>query len=382
MGVGIDISERKKAEEQLTLEKNLSQSIISSLPGVLFIFDENRTHQLWNKNYEIVTGYNSEELKNKLAGQCIQESDIAQFAKAVEKMYANGSAEVEVVLINKYKNKIPFYVNGIAITYNNKPCILGIGIDISERKKAEYERERANYLLNERIKELTTLYKAGVILQGESRSIVVTLQDFVSILPSGWQYPDITAACITLGEMQFCTPNFKPGPYAQSSTFITSTGTTGKIEVVYLQESPAEDEGPFLTEERKLIDMLADMLRIYFIRREATDALQKSEANMNTIFANTDTIYVLLDTNFQVITYNQRAAQFAKHELKIGIQAQTNFVKYFPQNRQEELEESMKKVLQGTLVSYEINYVQPDGRYNWYYVRMFLFLTPTKWYLV
>jgi len=371
MGVGIDISEQKKAEDQLIIEKDLSQSIINSLPGVFFIFDQDRTHLLWNRNFEIVTGYSSEELKQKKAGMCVEEPDIIRFTKAVEKMYATGTAELEVTLINKAKKKIPFYVNGIAITYEGKPCILGIGIDISQRKKAENEREHANYLLNERIKELTTLYRAGLVLQREERSIIVTLHDFVSMLPGGWQYPDVTAACITLGEMQFITPGFVPGPYSQSSTFTTSDGTTGKIEVVYLEEKPEEDEGPFFAEERKLIDMLADMLRIYFTRREAIEALQKSEANLHTIFDNTDTVYALLDQNFQVIAYNQRAADFSKKELKKGFRVHDNILDYFPGNRQEEVAGNFKKAMQGNSISYEISYPQADGKLNWYYVRMF-----------
>jgi len=371
MGVGIDISEQKKAEEQLIIEKDLSQSIINGLPGVFFIFDQNREHLLWNKNFETVTGYNSAELKTKIAGGCIEEKDMANFAKAVEKMYASGNAEVEVTLVNKHKEKIPFYVNGIAITYEGKPCILGIGIDISERKKAEHERERANYLLNERIKELTTLYRAGIVLQREDKPVILTLQDFVSILPPGWQYPDITAARISLGEIEFTTENFRPSPFSQFATFHTTDGTTGKIEVVYLEERPPEAEGPFLIEERNLIDMLADMLRVYFTRREAITALQKSEANLHTIFDNTDTSYVLLDDNYKLVAFNQRAYDFGENELKKSFVVRTPFIDYFPKERHSDIAISMDKVMKGSHINYEVSYPQPDGKTNWYYVRQF-----------
>ncbi|MEO6541907.1 MAG: PAS domain-containing sensor histidine kinase, partial [Ferruginibacter sp.] len=238
-------------------------------------------------------------------------------------------------------------------------------------KKAKQEKEQANYLLNERIKELTTLYQAGLVLQKEEKSILVTLQNLVSMLPGGWQYPDITAACIKLGEMEFITPRYVPGPYSQSSTFTTNDGTIGKIEVVYLEERPPENEGPFLAEERNLIDMLADMLRIYFTRREVIEALQKSEANLQTIFDSTDTVYALLNINFQVIAYNQRAAAFSAAELKKGFRVRDNIIDYFPENRQSAIAENLKKALQGIPVSYEINYPQPDGKMHWYYVRIF-----------
>ncbi len=378
LGVAIDISARRKAEEQLRIEKNLSQSIINSLPGVFFIFDENRVHQLWNKNFETVTGYSAEELKGKLAGTCVEEKDLELFTAAVGRMYNTGNAELEVTLINKYKQKIPFYVNGIAITYDGKPCILGVGIDISERKKAEHEREHANYLLNERIKELTTLYRAGLILQREEKSIMVTLHDFATILPGGWQYPNITAACVKLGELEFSTPNYKRSPFSQSAGFTTSTGNIGTIEVVYLEDSPPEAEGPFLAEERTLIDMLADMLRAYLVRKEATDALQKSEANLNTIFENTDTIYALLDTQAQLIAFNHQAFDFAQKELNKTFRLHTSFIQYFPENRWEEFAKNLDTVMKGNIVSYEINYPQPGGNLHWYYVRMFPIINSNK----
>jgi PAS domain S-box-containing protein len=302
---------------------------------------------------------------------CVEEKDIPVFTKAIEKMHATGHAEVEVTLVNKHKAKIPFYVNGIAIIYEGKPCILGIGIDISERKTAEREREKANYLLNERIKELTTLYRAGLVLQREQKTILVTMQDFVSILPPGWQYPDITAACITLGELEFTTPDFKPSRFSQSTSFVTGNGTVGKIEVVYLEERGQEDEGPFLTEERKLIDMLADMLRIYFTRREAIEALQKSEANLHTIFDTTDTVYALVDVNFKLIAFNQRAFDFGEKELKQTFRLHTSLVDYFPENRRKDVADNIRKVANGSHISYEISYPQQDGKMNWYYVRMF-----------
>ncbi|MGC4104614.1 PAS domain S-box protein [Ferruginibacter sp.] len=371
IGTLLDITEQKIAQEQLIKEKDLSQSIINSLPGVFYIFDEAGNHLLWNRNFEIITGYNSQQLQQKKTGACVEEKDRAVYQKAVETIYATGKAEMEITLVTSTQQKIPFYVNGIAITYNGKACVLAIGIDISERKKAEQERERANYLLNERVKELTTLYRAGIVLQREERSIIVTLQDFVHIVPQGWQYNSITAARITLGELEFTTPGFTITPYLQEAGFVTSNGTPGKIQVVYLQETPPEVEGPFLAEERELINMLADMLRIHFIRREAVHALQKSEANLNTIFENTDTIYVLLDMSLKIMAFNQRAADLVRKELNRELQLYTDFVDYFPETRHDGMNASIQKVMQGNLVSYEMDYKQADGTVNWYYIRMF-----------
>ncbi|MGB4842927.1 MAG: PAS domain S-box protein [Ferruginibacter sp.] len=371
IGTLIDITARKTAEDLLIKEKDLSQSIINNLPGVFYIFDQQGEYQLWNKNHETLTGYTAEEMRGLHPRNFIEEGMIDVLYERIQKVFTEGYAEMEACLMSKDGTATAYYFNGISIMYNNKPCLMGVGIDISEKKKAEQERENANYQLNERIKELTTLYKAGLVLQKEEKSIVVTLQNFVSILPPGWQYPDITAARITLGEMQFSTPGFTETSFIQRTRFNTDNGIIGKIEVVYLEETKPEDEGPFLAEERKLIDMLADMLRIYFTRKDAIEALQKSEANLNTIFDTTDTIYLLMDIDLKLIAMNQRCRDFIERDLKKKVGQHLDFTEYFPEGRREFIAESIDKVIKGNHISYEVSYPQADGKLNWYYVRIF-----------
>jgi len=61
-------------------------------------------------------------------------------------------------------------------------------------------------------------------------------------------------------------------------------------------------------------------------RKMAEEALQKSEANLHTIFDTTDTIYTLLDTNFQVMSFNQRAADFTENEFHQPLRLNTSLV--------------------------------------------------------
>ena len=123
----------------------------------------------------------------------------------------------------------------------------------------------------ERVKELTALHRAARILQNEQQTTPDWLQQFVGVLPPAWQYPEITAARIRLGELEFATPNFKQTRWVQRADFSVAEGLRGAIEVVYLEERPAEQEGPFLAEERNLIDSLAEMLRAAIERRQAQE---------------------------------------------------------------------------------------------------------------
>lgn len=105
-------------------------------------------------------------------------------------------------------------------------------------------------------------------------------------------------------------------------------------------------------------------------RKRTEETLKKSEANLHTIFDTTDTIYVLIDHDLRIISYNPRAFAFAKHELNCDIEKSEYILDYFPPERQSLLLFHMKEVLTGKHASYEVNYPQHDGSLNWYHVRI------------
>ena len=100
-------------------------------------------------------------------------------------------------------------------------------------------------------------------------------------------------------------------------------------------------------------------------------ALRKSEANLRTIFDTTDTIYILLDTDFRIISYNPRAVDFARTELNHHIGVSEYFLDYFPPERQQILLHHMKDRLSGKNINYEVPYPQQGDSANWYHVRLF-----------
>src|SRR6266513_829872 len=117
--------------------------------------------------------------------------------------------------------------------------------------------------------------------------------------------------------------------------------------------------------------------RIRVIARDNTERkkveliLQTSAANLHTIFDTTDTIYVLMDNDLRIISYNPRAFDFAKKELGHSIEISEYFLDYFPPEKQSLLLLHMKEVLTGKHINYEVSYPQADSSFNWYHVRMF-----------
>ncbi len=134
--------------------------------------------------------------------------------------------------------------------------------------------------LRERVKELTALHSTARILQDDSRPLPAALAEIVALLPGAWQYPEVTSARIHLGTAAYASADFAESPWMQSATFPTRAGETGRIDIAYREFRPAESEGPFLAEERELIDSIADMLRSHIQRRHAIEDLQAAQAGL------------------------------------------------------------------------------------------------------
>lgn len=142
-GVAIDISKRKHAEETIKKEKELSDSVIKSLPGVFYFYDEHLKLLRWNKQLENVTGYSGAELSAMNPAELFTGEDRVYMQERSRKVFASGSGDAETNFTTKTGKKIPFYFTGIRMQYEDKPALLGIGIDITERKNAELITKKA-----------------------------------------------------------------------------------------------------------------------------------------------------------------------------------------------------------------------------------------------
>jgi len=141
--------------------------------------------------------------------------------------------------------------------------------------RSEEEIQRLIAERKERLKELTCINETTQIIR-ENRSIDEILSLITGILPKAWQYPEMTVARIWFEGKEYTSPGFREGDWRLSQKFETLDNRKGGIEVFYLQEFPELDEGPFLKEERQLIDNLASIISNYLNTREARKMLHKT----------------------------------------------------------------------------------------------------------
>jgi len=132
-----DITERKQLEEALLEEKNFTDSVLDSMPGIFYTLNEKGNIIRWNKNEEKVTGYSAMELSNMNALNTIAEEDRERVASKIGEVFSKGYSSIETQVLAKDGSKTRYLLTGARVDIGNKPYLVGMGIDISERLQAE-----------------------------------------------------------------------------------------------------------------------------------------------------------------------------------------------------------------------------------------------------
>jgi PAS domain S-box-containing protein len=132
-----DISEQKRSEREILKVRTLADKLIDSLPGVFYFYDENGKFIRWNKQFEEVTGYTSNEVASMHPSQFFPEDEQTYILERIHGVFEKGINDADANFLTKSGTKIPYYFKAVLIQYEDRPCLLGYGIDITERKKAE-----------------------------------------------------------------------------------------------------------------------------------------------------------------------------------------------------------------------------------------------------
>jgi hypothetical protein len=147
--------------------------------------------------------------------------------------------------------------------------------EIKKRKRVEKELEQVSHSLRERIKELNCLYGISKLRERTDFSLEDILQAIVDLIPPAWQYPEITYARIIFDGYEFTSTNYKNSRWKLTRDIKVYSERVGTLEVCYLEEKSELDEGPFLREERNLIDAIAERIAKFIEREWAEDEIRK-----------------------------------------------------------------------------------------------------------
>lgn len=140
--VARDITRRKRVEETLISERNFSQTVVKSLPGLFFVLDEQGKFLHWNDNLRIMTEYSDREIRERLFTDIRPESQRGAVMEHIQEIFRLGEFSSETEMIFKDGTRRIFWLHCRRLYYEGRPCIVGTGIDITDQKQAENDLKR------------------------------------------------------------------------------------------------------------------------------------------------------------------------------------------------------------------------------------------------
>jgi DNA-binding CsgD family transcriptional regulator len=144
----------------------------------------------------------------------------------------------------------------------------------------EIEADKVELALRERVKELNCLYGISQLAERHLHSLDDLLHEMVNFLPYSWQYPEVTCARILFKGKTYTSARFRVTDWRQTARIYMYHEPVGEVGIFYLEECPPSDEGPFLKEERALLDTIAEQIGTIATRISAEIELEEANRQL------------------------------------------------------------------------------------------------------
>jgi len=316
--------ERGRSEKELRESDTKLSEIVQGSSVPIFVIDNGHTITHWNRACENLTGICSSEIVGT------QKQGLAFYSKerpAMADLIVDNASEEEIskyyggkyresdVTEGGYEAEDFFPAlgeRGKWLFFTAAPLRDAEGKvtgaietlqDITERKRAEEAIQESMHELGERVNQLNCLYAISNLVEKRDTSLEALIRGIVDLIPPAWQYPEITCARVILEGEEFKTEKFKKTKWKLSSDIIVHGKLGGTFEVCYLEKRPECDEGPFLKEERKLLNAIAERTGRIIERKRAEGALRESEKSFRDLIENSLTGICIVQNN-QIIYQN------------------------------------------------------------------------------
>lgn len=130
---------RQLAEDKLGQVLEFCDAVLNSLPGLLYLIDPSGKFLNWNRNFETVSGYSELEIGQMNPVDFVVEKDRLRLTQRIQEVFLSGRAEIEATLLCKDGSQVAYHFTGSRTLTDGRPCLLGVGMDISESRRVQAE---------------------------------------------------------------------------------------------------------------------------------------------------------------------------------------------------------------------------------------------------
>lgn len=185
--------------------------------------------------------------------------------------------------------------------------LIGLNRDVTEKTEFIMSLQRMNMAVVERVKELNCLYRVSELCRKSTASFQEIMAEALPIIAAAFRYHQSTCVRIIVHGEVYSNGRFELTDWALCADIFMNQKKKGRIEVCYLEEMPAADEGPFLSEERLLLNSLADIIGNFGELKEAALSLKNSEEKYRYLFDNNPALIMIWDLELmQICEVNQK----------------------------------------------------------------------------
>lgn len=279
--VGVAMS-RKQVEEKLHKTTTYLENLISYANAPIIVWDNEFKITIFNHALENLTQMTAENVIGQPLSILFPEKNRDSSMEHIRRTRSGERWDNIEILIQRGDNSVRTVLwNSANICNENTDSIIATiaqGHDITERKQVEIMLKQKSSKLKKRIKEINCFNSICQFRSNTELTPQKLYQKVVELLPQAWLYSEITCARIEVSGSEYYSDNYKKTQWMQSAEIKTAGKCVGIIEVYYLEERSELFDGPFLKEERELLDSIALSLGQYIASKQSESML--SETNV------------------------------------------------------------------------------------------------------
>ncbi len=160
--------ERRHAERTLGMERLFSDTMIDSMPGILYFYDTQGRFLRWNRNFERISGYSGREIAGMHPLDFFSRDERGLLEARIGEVFTRGEASVEASFVSKDGTARPYFFTGRRVEFEGQTCLVGVGIDIAEQRRAEAELRE----MQERFSAVVENMAEGLVIAASDGSLL------------------------------------------------------------------------------------------------------------------------------------------------------------------------------------------------------------------